>query len=57
MEARGYWKGDVLWWQIGDEHVSDRDLRTWCWHNMDGISRYVDVVRQYHVDAYAKRTR
>lgn len=58
MEVRGFWKGDDLWWRIGDEQVSDRELSTWCWHNLDGVRRYtVPVVRKYHTDAYAKRPR
>jgi hypothetical protein len=55
-EARGIWKGDDLWWRIGDEEISDRDLRRWAYHNMKGIGRYVGVcVLKMHVDAYANR--
>lgn len=56
-EARGIWRGDALWWRIGDEEVSDKDLRTWVWHNVPGVMRYVDVIRKCHVDAYAARKR
>lgn len=55
--TKGFWKGDVLWWRIGDEEVSDKDLRAWVWHNCDGIMRYVDVIRQCQSDAYANRQR
>lgn len=54
-DVRGFWKGAVLWWRIGDEEICDKDLRTWIWHNLDGIGRYVDVVRQFQIDAYAHR--
>lgn len=54
-EARGFWKDEVLWWRIGGEEISDKDLRNWIWHNLDGIGRYVDVVRKYQIDAYANR--
>lgn len=58
-EARGVWigRGDkqVLCWLIDGEFISDRALRTWLWHNMEGVGRYVDVIRQCHVDAYATR--
>lgn len=56
-EARGFWKGDDLWWKIDGEEVSDKDLRRWVWHNIDGMMKYVDVIRQLHVDAYANRAR
>jgi hypothetical protein len=56
-EARGFWKGEHLWWTINGEEVSDRDLRTWVYHNVEGVMRYVDVIRQCQVDAYANRQR
>lgn len=56
-EARGFWKGDDLWWRIGDEEISDKDLQRWVWQNIDGVMKYVDVIRKFHVDAYANRAR
>lgn len=56
-EAKGFWKGDALWWRIGADEISDKDLRTWVWSNLSGVSRYVDVVRKYQIDAYANRTK
>lgn len=56
-EARGFWKGDALWWRIGDEEISDKDLRTWVYHNVEGVMRYVDVIRQCQVESYANRQR
>jgi hypothetical protein len=61
VEAHGFWVGRgeraKLCWQINGEFVSDRALRQWVYHNMDGrIDRYVGTcVLQMHVDAYAKR--
>lgn len=55
--ARGFWKGEQLWWRIGDEEISDRDLRNWVWHNVEGVMRYVDVIRECQVIAYANRPR
>ena len=58
-EARGFWigRGDkqVLCWEIDGEFITDKALRQLVWHNMEGVDRYVDVIRQYQVDAYAKR--
>jgi hypothetical protein len=56
-EARGFWKDEVLWWRIGGDEISDKDLRTWIWHNLEGVGRYVDVVRKYQIDAYANRNK
>jgi hypothetical protein len=52
-EAKGFWKGKHLWWRINGEEISDSDLRTWVWHNVPGVMRYVDVIRQGQVEAYA----
>lgn len=56
--AKGFWIGDDLHWQIGEETVSDRDLQIWIranmpnwWHPHDG------VIRQKHTAAYAARVR
>ena len=54
-KVHGFWVGDRLIWQINGEFISDRALRSWCWHNVDGVMRYVDVVRRAHTDAYAAR--
>ena len=56
-KAQGFWKGEALWWRIDDEEISDRDLRTWVYHNVPSVMRYVDVIRQCQVDAYANRQR
>lgn len=58
--AHGFWvgRGDraLLCWQIDGEFVSDRALRSWVYHNMDGIDRHVGpCVLALHVNAYAKR--
>ena len=60
-DARGFWigRGDkqVLCWQIDGEFITDKALRTWVFRNVDGVMRYVDVIRQCQVDAYANRHR
>jgi hypothetical protein len=58
-DVRGFWigRGDRqrLCWCIDGEFISDHALRTWVWHNVPGIMRYVDVIRQCQCDAYANR--
>ena len=49
------WRGDVLFWSINGEWVSDGALRNWCANNMRTPDRYVDVVRRCHVVAWANR--
>lgn len=58
-EWRGAGETAELWWTINGDAISDRDLRLWCFHNMgeSNPSRYVDVVRKCHVDAYAARAK
>lgn len=55
IEARGKWAAEVLFWEITDGETSlcvkDEDLRSMAYHQMSGASRYVDVIRQCHVDA------
>lgn len=59
--AHGFWVGSGdqqrLCWQIDGEFVSDKALRAWVWHNMTGVSRYVDVMRAYQTEAYSNRHR
>lgn len=51
------WEGEELIWTINGEDISDRALRSWCYHNVEGVMRYVDVVRDLHVRAWANRNR
>lgn len=49
------WAGEELIWTINGRDVTDEALRKWCFHNMgDSYSRYVDVVRKCHTEAWAK---
>jgi hypothetical protein len=57
IEARGFWIGGRLIWQINGAFVSDRALRRWVYDNMSGIDRYVDVIRHLHTAAYASHNR
>lgn len=49
------WRGKELWWNIEGNWVSDKDLRNWCYHNMPDTWKYVEVVRQIQIDAYASQ--
>ena len=56
--AKGRWVGDSLWWDIGDESISDSDLRKWVWNNFpeDSVFRYIGpTIVAYHTRAYANR--
>lgn len=54
-EARSRWHGDELIWTINGRDVTDKALRSWCYINLNYPWCYVDVVRQYHVNAWAAR--
>jgi len=56
--TKGRWVGEKLWWDIGDESISDEDLRRWVWNNLpeDSLFRYVGTcILAYHTRAYANR--
>ena len=58
QSAKGRWVGEKLWWDIGDESISDADLRKWIWNNFpeDSLYRHVGpCIVAYHVRAYANR--
>ena len=47
------WVGESLVWNINGKEISDASLRTWCYINLNYPWCYADVIRQYHVNAYA----
>ena len=60
VKAFGQWVGDEdrveLFWNINGEMVSDKDLRTWCYLNMDYPDKHVGkCVTMRHVIAYHER--
>jgi hypothetical protein len=34
LSVKGRWVGKDLWWDIGEESISDADLRKWVWNNL-----------------------
>lgn len=51
--AHSEWRNQNLWWVINGQEISDNDLRKWCHENLEYPWRFVDVVRAYHVNAWA----
>lgn len=54
----GRWVGQEHYWDIGDETVSDTDLRRWCRENLsDCWSSTAGGIVAFHTRAYANRRR
>lgn len=57
-EARGRHVGSELFWKIGDEDISDSDLRRWCRENLSDCWQSGDTgIVAFHTRAYANRRR
>ena len=52
-DCRSEWRDKELWWIINGKPVSDAALRSWCYAHLEYPWCYVDVVRAYHVNAWA----
>jgi len=59
-QAFGRFVGDEIVYNIGDEQISDRDLRQWVNDHFPESSQWRDTsggIVSYHIRAYANRRR
>jgi hypothetical protein len=53
MKVKGFWKGETLYWQIGEMLFTDAKFKQWLLrHCKDYSYPYDGIIRQHHIDLW-----